>query len=101
MVLTGTDELSYQRMSDSLLDYDQVGRMRGSVALMRGGQVESYRVGSTYVAGSLPWWLRIRIAFSEYPVLVAVAGAAGGVLLAILMYGWLAGRANRRMKGQI
>lgn len=101
VVLTGTDELSYQRMSDSLLDYDQVGRMRGSVALMRGGQVESYRVGSTYVAGSLPWWLRIRIAFSEYPVLVAVAGAAGGVLLAILMYGWLAGRANRRMKGQI
>jgi hypothetical protein len=41
----------------------------------------------------------LRIAFSEYPALIAVGGALAGVILAILAFGWLSGRASRRTKG--
>ncbi|MDH4395648.1 MAG: cellulose biosynthesis cyclic di-GMP-binding regulatory protein BcsB [Limnobacter sp.] len=99
LLITGTDDNSFIKVSDSLLSYDKIGKIRGSVALLRGDQIESYRVGETFVAGSLPWWLKVRIAFSEYPALVALTGAGAGIALAILLYGWLARRAGRRIKG--
>jgi hypothetical protein len=99
LLITGTDDNSFIKVSDSLLSYDKVGKIRGSVALLRGDQIQSYRVGETFVAGSLPWWLKVRIAFSEYPALVALTGAGAGIGLAILLYGWLARRAGRRIKG--
>lgn len=100
LLITGTDDNSFIRVSESLLSYDKVGKIRGSVALLRGDQIQSYRVGETFVAGSLPWWLKVRIAFSEYPALVALTGAGAGIALAILLYGWLARRAGRRIKGE-
>lgn len=99
LLITGTDDNSFMKVSESLLSYDKVSKIRGSVALLRGEQIQSYRVGDTFVSGALPWWLKVRIAFSEYPALVALTGAGAGIALAILLYGWLARRAGRRLKG--
>lgn len=99
LVITGTDQDSFERAVGALSDYGDVAKIKGSVSLIRGDDIQSYSLGKTYISGALPWWLRLRIAFSEYPALIAVGGALAGVILAILAFGWLSGRASRRTKG--
>lgn len=99
LVVTGTDQDSFERAVAALSDYGDVAKIKGSVSLIRGDDIQSYSLGETYISGALPWWLRLRIAFSEYPALIAVGGALAGVILAILAFGWLSGRASRRTKG--
>ncbi|WP_341236706.1 cellulose biosynthesis cyclic di-GMP-binding regulatory protein BcsB [uncultured Limnobacter sp.] len=99
VVITGTDQDSFERAVAALSDYGDVAKIKGSVSLIRGDDIQSYSLGETYISGALPWWLRLRIAFSEYPALIAVGGALAGVILAILAFGWLSGRASRRTKG--
>lgn len=99
LVVTGTDQDSFERAVAALSSYSDVAKIKGSVSLIRGNDIQSYSLGSTYISGALPWWLRLRIAFSEYPALIAVGGALAGVVLAILAFGWLSSRANRRTKG--
>lgn len=98
-VITGTDQDSFERAVAALSNYGDVAKIKGSVSLIRGDDIQSYSLGDTYITGALPWWLRLRIAFSEYPALIAVGGALAGVILAILAFGWLSGRASRRTKG--
>lgn len=99
LVITGTDQDSFERAVAALSSYNDVAKIKGSVSLIRGNDIQSYSLGKTYISGALPWWLRLRIAFSEYPALIAVGGALAGVVLAILAFGWLSSRANRRTKG--
>lgn len=99
VVVTGTDQDSFERAVAALSNYSDVAKIKGSVSLIRGNDIQSYSLGETYISGALPWWLRVRIAFSEYPALIAVGGALAGVILAILAFGWLSGRASRRSKG--
>ncbi|HEX5484460.1 MAG TPA: cellulose biosynthesis cyclic di-GMP-binding regulatory protein BcsB [Limnobacter sp.] len=100
LVITGTDSTSFERALGGLSNYDDVAKIRGNVTLFRGEQVESFNLGHSYVSGNLPWWLRVRIAFSEYPALIAVTGAVAGILIAVLLFGWLSKRASRRMQGK-
>lgn len=100
IVITGTDQDSFERAVAALSDYGDVAKIRGSVSLIRGDDIQSYSLGNTYISGALPWWLKLRIVFSQYPGLIAVGGAVGGILLAILAYGWLSGRAARRKQGR-
>lgn len=99
LIVTGTDQESFERAVAALSNYSDVAKIKGSVSLIRGKDIQSYSLGNTYISGALPWWLRLRIAFSEYPALIAVGGALAGVILAILAFGWLSSRANRRTKG--
>lgn len=99
LIVTGTDQESFERAVAALSSYSDVAKIKGSVSLIRGNDIQSYSLGNTYISGALPWWLRLRIAFSEYPALIAVGGALAGVILAILAFGWLSSRANRRTKG--
>jgi hypothetical protein len=99
IVITGTDQDSFERAVAALSNYGDVAKIKGSVSLVRGDNIQSYSLGETYISGALPWWLRLRIAFSEYPALIAVGGALAGVILVVLMFGWLSGRASRRTRG--
>lgn len=96
LVITGTDSNSLMRAMNALSDYGDISQIRGSVTLLRGESIQSYRVGESYIAGSLPWYMRIRIAFAEYPALIALTGVLAGVILAIVLFGWLSGRAARK-----
>lgn len=98
VVITGTDKESFIRAMQALSDYGDIAKVRGSLTLLRGETIQSFRLGDTYIAGSLPWHMRIRIAFAEYPALIAVSGVLAGMLLAISLFGWLSGRARRKSK---
>lgn len=99
LVITGTDQEGFYRAVKALSNYDNVAKVKGSVSLIRDDKIQSYQLGNTYISGSLPWWLHLRIALSRYPALVALGGALTGVLLALLAYGWLSRRAERRKTG--
>ena len=99
VVITGTDQDSFERAIAALSDYGDVARIKGSISLIRGNLIQSYSLGETYISGALPWWLRLRIVFSEYPALIAVGGVLAGVILALLAFVWLSGNAARRSKG--
>ena len=96
LVITGTDQNSFYRAALALSNYADNAKIKGSVSLIRDDTIESYQMGNTYISGSLPWWLHLRIALSKYPILVATGGALAGVVLALLAYGWLSRRANKR-----
>ena len=98
VVITGTTADSFLQTVGALSDFGDVAKIRGSVTLVRDQDVQSYNLGSTYINGALPWWLHIRIAFSEYPALIAITGALAGMVLAVLLFGWLSGRSARRTK---
>lgn len=99
LVITGTDQDGFERAVGALQSFADQAKVRGSVALVRADEIQSFSLGTSYVSGNLPWWLKIRIAFSEYPALIAVTGALAGVVLAMLAFGWLANRARKRIKG--
>ncbi|MCQ8895415.1 cellulose biosynthesis cyclic di-GMP-binding regulatory protein BcsB [Limnobacter humi] len=99
LVITGTDETGFERAVSAFGNYTDIAKVRGSVTLVRGEELQAYHIGKTFVSGNLPWWLRIRIAFSEHPVLIALGGALAGMALALIAYGWLSRRASRRIKG--
>lgn len=98
LVITGTDNPSFVRAMQALSDYGDIAKVRGSLTLLRGETIQSFRVGDTYIAGSLPWHMRIRIAFAEYPALIAVSGILAGMIIAVGLFGWLSGRARRKSK---
>ena len=58
----------------------------GTRFLVRGGRVESMRVGETYVVGYVPWYAQVWGRAIRHPILLGVLGAIGGLLLAIAAF---------------
>jgi cellulose synthase (UDP-forming) len=44
-------------MVTALRDPEQVPRVQGDTAILSGGRIQAFRVGSTYTTGVLPPWL--------------------------------------------
>ena len=57
VALTGSSAAGMEAMVIALRDPEQVPRVQGDTALLSGGRVQAFRVGSTYTVGSLPPWL--------------------------------------------
>lgn len=58
-------------------------RVNGSVAFIRGTQVDSFRVGESYFVGELPWWVAIWFPLSTHPLVLALMTIAAVVLLSM------------------
>ncbi len=101
VLLTGTNADSIDKVLEAMSDPGKVPLVRGAVTLVRDKDVESFDLGRTYVMGSLPVWLRARILFSEYPLLIGLAGVLAGLVIALLSYGWLSRRAQLRLQGKL
>ncbi|MGN6667886.1 MAG: cellulose biosynthesis cyclic di-GMP-binding regulatory protein BcsB [Trinickia sp.] len=83
VAMTGTSPARLGDLLDALEKPDRVAQLQGDVALVRGGRVESMRVGDTYVVGYVPWYAQIWGRAIRHPVMLGVLGALGGLLLAI------------------
>jgi cellulose synthase (UDP-forming) len=57
VVLTGSTPAGLEAMVTALRDPEQVPRVQGDTAILSGGRIQAFRVGSTYTHGSLPPWL--------------------------------------------
>ncbi|MDD5033489.1 MAG: cellulose biosynthesis cyclic di-GMP-binding regulatory protein BcsB [Methylococcaceae bacterium] len=76
-----------------------VSYIRGDVAFVRGGKVESFRLGkNTYFLGELPVWMWIWFHLSRHPWVLACFGILAGALVAFLSYWALRRVARKRLK---
>ncbi|MGN6316363.1 cellulose biosynthesis cyclic di-GMP-binding regulatory protein BcsB [Trinickia sp.] len=83
VAMTGTSPARLRDLLDVLDKPGLVAQLQGDVSLVRGGRVESMRVGDTYVVGYVPWYAQIWGRAIRHPILLGVLGAIGGLLLAI------------------
>lgn len=75
----------------------RAGAFGGDVVVVRGDSLHSYRVGSTYDVGSLPWGVRSWVALSRHPWLAILGALAVLAALVLLTVGALRRRAARRL----
>ncbi len=57
VALTGSTAAGLEAMVTALRDPEQVPRVQGDTAILSGGRIQAFRVGSTYTNGVLPPWL--------------------------------------------
>ncbi|WP_094783291.1 cellulose biosynthesis cyclic di-GMP-binding regulatory protein BcsB [Paraburkholderia ribeironis] len=96
VALNATDQQQLSRLLDMLEKPDRVAQLQGDVALLRGGVVDSMRVGEPYLVGYVPWYARLWSKAIQHPVLLGVLGALAGLLLAIGAFTALQELAARR-----
>ena len=71
-----------------------------SVSVLNGTRFISYRIGNdVYHVGTLGWWIRISLLFSEFPWLVVVLAGLLCFLMAALLRAMLRRHARRRLQG--
>ncbi|PLZ03105.1 cellulose synthase regulator BcsB [Burkholderia sp. WAC0059] len=81
---------------DVLQDDSRVSQIHGDLAVFRGTQIDSLRLGERYFVGDLPWYARLWVFVSNYPALLAIAGILAGLAVALLVFWALSRLAVRR-----
>jgi cellulose synthase operon protein B len=99
VVLNATDAATLPRTALALIDPGKVRDVRGDLALLRGPDIESFRVGDTYYVGHLSWWRWIWFQLHSHPVLLVVCGLLLGVFLALVVFSAMRRMAARRLAG--
>jgi len=81
------------------LDRSQTRDMTGPVSLLIGSKLESYpAAGARYHIGGVAPYVRLRIWFGESYLLLLFAVTPLTLLIALWTYGWMARRAQERLK---
>jgi hypothetical protein len=82
---------------DALLDPERLAGIQGSLAVVRGDQVDSLLAEKSYYVGKLPPLLYVQWFLSRHPMLLMALGIAGAFLLGLVMYLALRSRARARL----
>jgi cellulose synthase (UDP-forming) len=98
LVLTGASPAGIEAMVLALRDPDQLPRIQGDLALLTGGRVNGYKLGSSYTTGELPPWLWPQFYLAANPLAVLALLAVAVVLLAAPLYWVLRRRAVQRLR---
>ena len=78
-------------------DSEQAPLIQGDLALLTGGRVTSYRVGSVYTVGTLPFWLWPSWALRDQPFSIVIVMLVGCFLLGLALYWAMRRRASGRL----
>ena len=82
------------------LKTSQSSDIQQSVSVLHGNHFVSYRIGNdVYRVGSLSWWIRLNMLFSEFPWIVVIATVIFCILMAALIRAILRRRARARLQG--
>jgi cellulose synthase (UDP-forming) len=88
-------------MVDAMRDAKLLPNIQGDLALLAGGSMASYRVGSTYDVGSLPFWLWPGWWLQDKPgaiIVTMIIAAAGTGILLYRVLRWRAGQRTARAR---
>jgi hypothetical protein len=97
VAFSGTDATAAHALIDALEDAGKVQLIRGDLAIVRAGTVESYEGDSAYYVGSLPWWTWLGFHFSRHIWVLTGATIVVTIVVALWVYGWLQRRASMRL----
>ncbi|MGY0199534.1 cellulose biosynthesis cyclic di-GMP-binding regulatory protein BcsB [Leptothrix sp. BB-3] len=100
VALQATDPSTLGVMRAALLDPGKVAQMQGDLVLVRGTQLESFRVGDVYQVGELRWWRWVWFQMRGHPLLLVLLVGLVSLLLALTIYRALRARAERRVQGE-
>lgn len=100
VAFTGTDTAAAAALIDTLEDEGKVPEIRGALAIVRAGAVQSYAAETRYYVGSLSWWQRLWFHLSQHAVLLTLVTLATAITIALFLYGWLQRRVARRLANQ-
>jgi len=100
LALTGSTPTGMEGMLAALRDPEQLPRIQGDMALLSGGRVEGYRLGSTYTVGTLPPWLWPQHYLADQPWLILLILAIACILVAAPVYWGLRKRAALRLRAR-
>ena len=100
VALTGSSASGMEQMLAAMRDPEQLQRIQGDFALLAGGRVEAFRVGSTYTVGTLPphLWPQYYLGGNPWALLGAIFLAL--ILIAGPIYWALRRRAHRRLRAR-
>jgi cellulose synthase (UDP-forming) len=85
--------------ASAFLDRSQTRDMTGPVSMLIGGKLQSYPMaGARYHIGEASPYVRLRIWFGESYLLLLLAVTPLTLLVALWTYGWMARRAQERLK---
>ena len=91
------DASSFEPFMSRFLDVQQSNAISGSVAVLRGGQFASFRIGmGSYHVGDMTLQMWAQAKFAETPWYITAAIAIAVLLLAIWVRVWLVKRARAR-----
>lgn len=97
VAMTSTTPAALTSALEALSDGGKVQYIRGDVALIRGENIESFRVNDVYYVGELPWWRWIWFHLHHHPLFLTAIGIAIGIFVALLAFGALRNLAARRL----
>ncbi len=100
VALSGSTAAGMESMLAALRDPEQLSRIQGDVALLSGGRIEGFRLGSTYNVGSLPVWLWPQHYLANQPWLILLILAFGIILVVAPVYWGLRRRAALRLRAR-
>ena len=100
VALSGTDAAATNALVDVLEDEGKVPMIRGDLAIVRAGNVQSYQGESLYYVGSLSWWKWSWFHLSRHPILLTLVTLAFAIIVALWLYGWLQRRVARRLQAE-
>jgi cellulose synthase operon protein B len=98
VALAGTDAGAQNQITDALEDEGKVPMIRGDLAIVRAGDIQSYQGESLYYVGSLSWWKWLWFHLSRHPILLTLVTLAVAIVVALWVYGWLQKRVAKRLK---
>jgi len=100
VALTGSTPAGMDAMLTSLRDAEQLPRIQGDVAVLSGGRVEGFRLGSTYTVGALPLWLWPQHYLADQPLAVLGLMLLAAFLVAAPLFWVLRRRAALRLRAR-
>ncbi len=98
VAFVGSDAAATQSLIASLEDGSKVSRIRGELAIVRNGEIQSFQGSDVYYVGSLPWWQWLWFHFSQHALVLTLVSLAVAVIAALLAYGLLQRRVARRLQ---
>nr|WP_255503372.1 cellulose biosynthesis cyclic di-GMP-binding regulatory protein BcsB [Cupriavidus sp. UME77] len=100
VAVTSNAPQGLQTVTEVLLDPDRVTKVQGSLALVRGKEIDSLAAQQNYHVGKLPPWTYVQWWLSQRPLVMVLMIGGAALLLAVLMYLSLRARAVRRKMGE-
>ena len=98
VALLGGSPQAVETLVTTFHDPDQTPLIQGDLSLLAGNRITSYRVGSQYAVGSLPFWLYPSFLLRDQPLGIAAVMVVGCILVAVFYFFALRRRAAIRAR---
>jgi hypothetical protein len=100
VALVGSDETAASSLIATLDDNSKVSQIRGELAVIRDGTVQSFRADDIYYVGSLSLWQWLWFHLGKHALALIIASLVVAVAVGLLLYGTLQRRVKARLEGR-